>query len=137
MFISSLFVLVAIVLGIIASYFLIQGARSISFEEIRDQTKRGWWANDNTARAKSMITEKARAYYGFCLLCCSFLCQLIALFINEIGIKKTIPMTPAIIVSAVFALITFFITKCLVAKKERKVWQEYQKIPRDNQKEDA
>jgi len=128
MFISSLLVWIALMLGMIASYFLITGTSSVTIEEIRSQTKGGYWLADNVAHARSMMTDKSRAYYGFRLLFFSFLLQIIALFMNEVGFKKTIPMVTAIIISFAISFITYFITKFLTNNREKKELLKYQKI---------
>lgn len=125
MHISSILVLIALILGVIGSYFLVKGTHSILFEEIREQIKGGWWVSDNLALAKSMITEKSRARYGFFLLILSFSLQLISVLIDEMSIKIKIPMIPAFIFLVVTALFAYFYTCHLIDKRDKKDWQEY------------
>lgn len=133
MLISSLFILYAIMLGMIASYFLIEGTHTISFGDIYDQTKRGWWVGDNIALAKSMIVEKSRAYYGFCLLSISFTFQLFALFSNEGDLNFNIPLILAITISVLFPVFTYFITKFLIDKRVSRLLKEYERFQQEKQ----
>jgi len=131
---SSLIVLNPMVLGIVSCYFLVKGTISVSYREIRGQTKGGFWLRDNIIRAKSMIIEKSRSFYGFVLLYISFVLQLIALLLKEYNYEMSITTRLALSIIIALQLMVFCSVKLLIKKRVKSQWIKFLETPRNGKK---